>query len=128
MAISTALVSPDAAQTRALSIDLPTPLAGLILIAAGMSQRWRQQIRQTVQLVRSKRAQRLAQAKRTKRNRLPPASRNRSQAHYEMLALENRALSLSAEAEGDAIMAEAHAAEAEWFAAKAKAQALWDQL
>lgn len=128
MAISTAFVSTDPAPTSALSIDVPAPLAGLILIAAGMSQRWRQQTRQTVQLVRSKRAQKLAEAKRAKRNQLPPASRSRSQAHYEMLSLENRALALAAEAEGDAVMAEAHAAEADWFAAKAKAQVLWEQL
>jgi hypothetical protein len=128
VAVSTTLVSPDTALPRSLSIDIPTPLAGLILVAAGMSQRWRQQTRQTVQLVRSKRAQKLAQAKRAKRDQLPPASRSRSQANFEMLSLESRALALTAEAAGDDVMAKAHAAEADWFAAKAKAQALWDEL
>jgi hypothetical protein len=103
-------------------------LCPLILAAAGMSQRWRQQTRQTVQLVRSKRAQKLAQARRAKRDRLPPASRSRSQANFEMLSLESHALALTAEAAGDDVMAKAHAAEADWFAAKAKSQALWEQL
>jgi hypothetical protein len=80
----TSFVSSGREQTRSLAIDPQAPLAGLLLTAAGMNQRWRQQIHQSVQLARAKRA---------KRDRLPLASRSRSQDHCEMLSLQSHALS-----------------------------------
>jgi hypothetical protein len=85
-----------------------------------MVQRWRQQTRAACKASRSWRATKAAAAKRAERDRLPPASRARSVAHFEALALASTAEAHAAEAQGDLVMAENHHAEAAWFSSKAR--------
>jgi hypothetical protein len=120
VAISTPLFSPAGALTRSLPIAFPAPLAGLILAAAGMAQRWRQQTRQSVNLARSKRAQKLAEAKRAERNRLPRGSRVRSAANFHAMALDHTALMHRADALGDVLQATEHQAMSDWFAGQSR--------
>jgi hypothetical protein len=125
VAVSTTLLPPPAALTRWLPIAVPVPLAGLILAAAGMAQRWRQQTRQSVSLARSKRAQKLAEAKRAERNRLPRGSRVRSAANFQAQALDHFALALQAEGVGAAALAAEHHAMSTWFDGQAQRLSLF---
>jgi hypothetical protein len=104
-----------------------SPLAALLLAAAGMVQRWRQQTRAACQQCRTWRAMKKAEAKRAERDRLPPASRVRSVAHFQLLAMESTAEAHTRAAAGDLDMARTHHAEAAWFAGKARNLAGWDR-
>jgi hypothetical protein len=119
VAVSTTLLPPPAALTRWLPIAVPVPLAGLILAAAGMAQRWR------VSLARSKRALKLAEAKRAERNRLPRGSRVRSAANFQAQALDHFALALQAEGVGAAALAAEHHAMSTWFDGQAQRLSLF---
>lgn len=121
-------VSPVAAPHAAAA--RPSLFSFLAVAAAGMTQRWRQQPRSTIRLVRSARAQLLAEAarreaarRRQERDRRPHASAARSVAYLQMLAAENQALAYDALADGDAAAAAEHQAEAAWFAAQAQRRA-----
>lgn len=96
------------------------PGSALIFAAAGMVQRWRQQTRAACEASRSWRAAKAAEAKRAERNRLRPASRGRSIAHFQVLALESLTEAYAAAARGDLSMADNHQVEAAWFASKAR--------
>jgi hypothetical protein len=112
------------------TVARPTLLSFLTVVAAGMTQHWRQQTRSTIQLVRSTRAKAQAEAarreaalRRQQRDRLPPASLARSAAYLQALALENQALAFDAMADGHPDLAAEHQAEADWFAAEARKRA-----
>ena len=125
MAVSIS-VSPAAPAT----VARPTLLSFLAVAAAGMTQRWRQQTRSTIRLVRNARAQLLAEAarreaarRRQERDRQPHASAARSVAYLQMLAAESQALAYEALADGNPGTAAEHQAEAAWFAAEARQRA-----
>jgi hypothetical protein len=108
--------------TPAAAADAVAPLAGLFVAVAGVAQQGWQQTRRAMRWVRCQRALRLAKAKRAQRDRLPPASRRRSAAHFDLLALENVAAALQATTTADAAE---YAAMAHWFADKAQDVRRW---
>jgi hypothetical protein len=128
-------VSPVASAT----VARPALLSFLAVAAAGMTQRWRQQTRSTIQLVRNARAQLLAEAARREaarrrqlRDRRPLASASRGVAHLQMLAAENWALAYDAMANGHRDTAAERRAEAVWFTTEARNRAafaaLWPEV
>ncbi|MBC9177816.1 hypothetical protein [Pseudoroseomonas ludipueritiae] len=127
MAVSIS-VSP-VARPRATEAH-PSLFSFLSLAAAGMTQRWRQQTRSTIRLVRSTRAQIMAEAarreaarRRQEREKKPFASAARSHLYFLEMAAQNAALAWDARAAGDDIMSAQHQAEANWFAQEARQRA-----
>jgi hypothetical protein len=108
--------------TPAAAANAAAPLTGLFLTVAGVAQQGRQHTRQALRWVRCQRALRLAKAKRAQRDRLPPVSRRRSAAHFDLLALESVAAALQAATAADAAE---YAARAHWFADKAQDVRRW---
>ena len=108
----------------------PSMCSALILAAAGMTQRWRQQTVASCRLLRANRARLQAEAsrreaasRRKQRDRLPHASAARGVATLQMMAAENAALAHDARATGRAEAAATHEIDAAWFQAEATRRA-----